>query len=206
MTTSVEIPPGYMKDAEGRLVPEAVVKPEHKQEDRLVRDLINDAMGLNKQLAAFRQRAHQDIQAHLQLIAEQYGVTRGGKKGNVTLTSYDGSLRVQLAVGEFIDFGPELQVAKQLIDECLTSWSDNAPDELKAIVTDAFKVNKEGKLDKDRILGLRRFQFDDNRWKRAMQAISVSVRVTRSKEYIRFYRRPAADQDFVQIPLALANV
>ena len=80
------------------------------------------------------------------------------------------------------------------------------PDELKAIVTDAFKVNKEGKVDKDRILGLRRFQFDDDRWKRAMQAISDSVRVTRSKEYIRFYRRPAPDQDFVQIPLDLARV
>src|SRR3546814_15379247 len=90
--------------------------------------------------------------------------------------------------------------------QCLTDWSASAGEELRAIVTDAFRVNKEGKLDKDRILGLRRFEFADERWKRAMQAISDSVRVTRSKEYIRFYRRPAADQDFVQIPLALANV
>ncbi|SMF85863.1 Protein of unknown function [Tistlia consotensis] len=204
--TTIEIPAGFMQDAEGRLVPESVVKPEHKQEDRLVRELIEEALGVSGQLAAFRQRSYQDIQAHLQLVAEQYGVTHGGKKGNVSLTSYDGTLRVQIAVGEFIDFGPELQVAKQLIDECLTNWSDKAPDELKAIVTDAFKVNKEGKLDKDRILGLRRFKFEDGRWQRAMQAISDSVRVTRSKEYIRFYRRPSPDQDFVQIPLALANV
>src|SRR3546814_17350865 len=93
-----------MQDAEGRLVPESVVKPQHKQEDRLVRELMQGAVNLNGLLAEFRQHAHQDIQAHLQLIAEQYGVSRGGKKGNVTLTSYDGTPRVQIAVSDFLDF------------------------------------------------------------------------------------------------------
>lgn len=200
------IPSGYLKDGEGRLVPMSVVKPEHLLEDELVRSLHQSAVGLHDMLAMFRKGAADDIAALLDLLAQKYDARRGGKKGNLTLTSYDGTLRVQLAVGEFTDFGPELQSAKALIDECLTDWSADAGAELRAIVTDAFSVNKEGRLDKDRILGLRRFAFDDDRWKRAMVAISDSLRVTRSKEYIRFYRRPSPNQDYVQIPLDFARV
>src|SRR3546814_20858935 len=103
------------------------------------------AVNLNGLLAEFRQHAHQDIQAHLQLIAEQYGVSRGGKKGNVTLTSYDGTLRVQIAVGEFLDFGPELHSAKDLNDQCLTDWRASAGEELRAIVTDRSEERTVGK-------------------------------------------------------------
>src|SRR3546814_17306663 len=92
-TATIEIPSGYMQDAEGRLVPESVVKPQHKPEDRLVRELMQGAVNLNGLLAELRQHAHQDIQANLQHIAEQYGVRRGGKTGNVTMTSYTGPRR-----------------------------------------------------------------------------------------------------------------
>src|SRR3546814_19624633 len=123
-----------MQDAEGRLVPESVVKPQHKQEDRLVRELMQGAVNLNGLLAEFRQHAHQDIQAHLQLIAEQYGVSRGGKKGNVTLHSYDGTLRVQIAVGEFLDFGPELHSSNDLIHPCLTALTASPREGLTQIL------------------------------------------------------------------------
>lgn len=197
-------PDGYKADAEGRLVPIASIKPEHMLEDELVRRLVALADAQSAALKAFRENAASEIKAFLDLIADQYGVSRGGKKGNVTFQAYDGSMRIQLAVGEFITFGPELQAAKALIDQCLTDWSASAGSELRTIVSDAFRVNKEGKLDTDAILGLRRHAFEDARWKRAMDAISDSVRVVRSKTYLRFYRRRA--DDYAQIPLDVARV
>ncbi|PWR17663.1 DUF3164 family protein [Zavarzinia aquatilis] len=206
MSDTAAVPAGYMQDAEGRLVPADKVKPQHVLEDQVVREIVDLALEESRRLSALKVNIKTSVDAFVELVAERYGVERAGRKGNMTLTSFDGSLQLQVAVGQFIDFGPELQIAKQLIDQCLTAWSANGSDELKVIVTDAFRVNKEGKLDKDRILGLRRHNFGDERWKQAMAAISDSIKVQRSKEYFRLYRRPAPDRDFEQIPLDIARV
>lgn len=204
--TDITVPDGYMEDAEGRLVPADKVKPQHVMEDQLVRELYALAEEESRRLLALKVNIKTSVDAFLDLLAEHYGIARGGRKGNITLSSYDGRIRLQVAVADFIEFGPELQVAKSLIDECLTDWSAGGSEELKLIVIDAFRVNKSGQLDKDRILGLRRYDFPDERWKRAMVAINDAIRVQRSKEYFRLHRREAADQDYVQVALDIARV
>jgi hypothetical protein len=92
-------------------------------------------------------------------------------------------------IGENISFGPELQAAKSLVDECLRDWTDGARSEIRTLVDRAFQVDKEGKINRGELLGLRRMEFDDDRWKRAMQAITDSIRVIGTKRYARVYRR-----------------
>ncbi len=202
----MSIPDGYLQDAQGRLVPKETVKPEHLLEDELVRDLLEKAHDVSQIMRLFRVGAQDRIKGYLDILSQEHGVARGGVRGNVTLTSYDGRQRVQIQIGDTLSFGPELQVAKTLIDECLRSWTDGARSELRALVDDVFQVGKAGKLDVDRILSLRRLDITDERWQRAMKAISDAVRVVTSKEYIRFYARPTPDADFVQVPLDLARV
>jgi hypothetical protein len=204
--TAQGVPDGFMEDAAGRLVPIANIKPEHLLENELVRELHAEAEAVKRALADFKARAFARVYAYMQLLEQQYGSKRGGKKGNLTLSSYDGALRVQVAVGEYISFGPELQVAKQLVDDRLRAWSEGANANLCTIVTDAFQVDKEGKVNADRILSLRRLSIEDETWQRAMQAISDAIRVTRSKEYIRFHARLAPHQDHVMVPLDIARV
>lgn len=197
---------GYMQDSAGRMVPRANVKPEHLLEDELVRNLVAGADVISGVLRKFRETAFAEIKAFSDLLDQQYGVKKsGGAKGNFTLTSFDGTLRVQVAIGDYLSFGPELQTAKRLVDECLTRWSEGVNDNLRTIVNDAFQVDKEGKLQVDRILALRRLAITDATWSRAMEAISNAVRVTHSKTYVRFYRRASAEADFVLVPLDLAR-
>lgn len=195
-----------MIDNKGRHVPIQHVKPEHKLEDELVLKAIARAQELSESLRVFREATFSDLRGFLDLLAQEYQVRRGGQKGNVTLTSFDGTKKVTIAVAEFLSFGPELHAAKALIDECLVDWSEGAGTELQTIVTDAFRVNKEGKLDVDAILGLRRHAFADPRWSRAMEAISAAIRVSSSKEYVRFHVRSAPDQAWKQIPLDIAGL
>ncbi len=205
-TTTPTVPEGFMQDAAGRLVPVANIKPEHLLEDEMVRELHAHATAHRAALAGFKEGAFSKVRAFMEILAQQYGSARGGAKGNVKFTSFDGTLSVQLAVGEYISFGPELQIAKQLVDECLRSWTEGANDNLRAIVNDAFQVDREGKVNPDRILSLRRLQIQDETWQRAMTAIGDAVRTTRSKEYIRFYAREAPEKDPVLVPLDIAKV
>lgn len=196
----------YMKDSEGRLVPVENVRPIDKLEDQLVNQLLSLARHHNNRLCDFKAEVFSDIKAFMDILSEKYNVKRGGRKGNLTLMSYDGLRKVQYQNADYIQFGPSLQVAKTLIDECITEWSDGANSNLKLIVDKAFQVNKEGKLNTGEILGLRRLNIPDEKWKRAMEAINDSIKVVLTRAYVRFYERKDIEAPWQSISLDMASV
>ncbi len=199
------IPAGYMADGKGRLVPESLVKPADKLQDQTVRKLMGYADELSATIARFKGHVFDDVGAFLALLAEQYGETRGGTKGNITLTSYDGLLKVQVAVADHMSFGPELQIAKGLIDACIAEWAEGANVNIRALVEHAFRVDKEGQVSREAIFALRRVQIEDERWRNAMAAIADSIRVEGTKTYVRFYRRPNAEARWQAVTIDLAS-
>lgn len=180
----------YMLDAKGALVPLELVKATHLLEDEAVRRIMGFAEALSAQVSRFRLHTLADVSDLLKLFEQEYGVERGGTKGNVTLKSFDGTLKVQLAIADQVTFGPELQSAKALVDECLIEWAADSRPELRAIVQRAFNTEKEGLVNRSELFGLLRLDIEDERWQRAMKAIKDSIRVDGTKEYVRFYRRP----------------
>ena len=199
-----EVPAGYLQDAQGRLVPESLVKPIDKARDHLVQELINKAVAVRNALVEFKTHTFADIAAFVELSLEQYDTKLGGKKGNVTLFSFDGKYKVQFAVSENIQFDERLQAAKALIDECIIEWNQGASPQIQIMVQDAFKTDSEGNLSHGRILGLRRLDIKDERWQRAMLAIGESVQVVGSKQYVRFYERRAETDQYDAIALDMA--
>jgi hypothetical protein len=198
-------PTGYMQDQAGRLVPIDTVKPIDIERDKLVADIIGKARALNSQIATFKNAVFGDIAAFIELSAEQYGAKVGGQKGNVTLMSFDGRYKVQRAIAEHISFDERLQAAKALIDECITDWSQGSRPEIQVLVNNAFQVDKEGNINTGRVLGLRRMQISDDRWQRAMSAISEAVQVVGSKSYIRVYERIGDTGEYRAIALDVAG-
>ena len=194
----------FMKDPKGRLVPADMVKPVDKARDDLVQSIVSESLALSEMLKDFRSRAMMNIRAFLDLSAEQYKVELGGKKGNVTLSSFDGEFRVLIAVDERISFDERLQIAKALIDECLKEWTKGARSELKVLVDDAFSVDKTGKINTNRVLSLRKLEIADPKWLKAMDAISDSITVVNSKDYIRIYQRNG-EGEYDKINLDIAS-
>jgi P2-related tail formation protein len=107
---------------------------------------------------------------------------------------------VEIRFKERIQFGVELQLAKQKIDECLKEWTTDSNINLRAIINEAFQVDKKGEIAKYRILGLRRYNIKDPTWKEAMELIDQAINVTSTKQYVAFYERDAAG-DYQQIIL-----
>ena len=177
-----------MIDAQGRYVPCDTIRAVDLLRDDLIRSLIPEVEEISKRLAELKAKAFKDVDDFLALSASQYGVKSKAIKGNITLKTFNGEYEVRLASADNIEFDEQLQVAKELIDECLTEWCDGANAKLAVIVKDAFKVDRKGRLDKNRILGLRKYEIEDEKWKRAMEAIGNSVSVTGRRRYIRFFR------------------
>ncbi len=193
-----EMPEGYMEDAKGRLIPENLVKPEHKLEDQLCRKIMGFADELNAQISRFKGHSFDDVYAFMDLLFEKYGVKRGGKKGNLTFTTFDGTMKVTVQISDHLEFGNELQIAKQLVDDCISKWSEGTNDKIKALVDHAFRVDKEGKINREALFALRRLQIDDDNWQKAMEALTDSIRIVGSKQYMRFYKKNKNQDDVWQ--------
>lgn len=204
--TTLEAPDKYWVDAKGVLTPEHLIKPIDKARDQLVGELIERALIVNKALSDFKLAGFADIAAFVDLSSNEYGVSVGGKKGNVTLYSYDGRYKIQRAMQDRIAFDERLQAAKALIDACLAEWTEGARPEIHAIINRAFQTDKEGEINTGAVLALRRLEIDDTRWQRAMEAIGEAVQVVGSKSYIRVYERIGDSDQYKPISLDIAGV
>jgi Protein of unknown function (DUF3164) len=206
MNTTTPNIPGHRVDSQGRLVPESMVQEIDKLRDELVLTLAARAERLSQHIAQEKAFFFSEIDAFVSLSLSEYGVERGGEKGNVTLISYAGNYKIVRAVAELIRFDERLQAAKVLIDACLNDWTSEARSEIRVIVQDAFRVDQAQNIRVQQVLGLRRFKINDERWERAMLAIGESIQIVGSKSYVRFYTRISGTDQWRAIPLDIATV
>ncbi len=178
--------------ADGARIPAQLVKASDKLEDDAVRRGVAGALAMSAAMAAFKSGEFETFDTLRQILAGEYNAPKGGVKGNVTFQTIDGLFKVTVAVADRIVFGPELQVAKSIVDQLLTEWGEGSPVELQAVVQDAFRVDNEKQVNRGALLGLMRLEIKDERWRQAMQAITDSMRVEGSKRYIRFHKRADA--------------
>ncbi|HAW49185.1 MAG TPA: sulfate transporter [Roseovarius sp.] len=208
------VPPGIIEengrrkmiDGKGREVPVDLVRPQDQLMDETVRKIAGFALALSDQLRRFKEHTFDDISAFEAILAQEYETSIGGAKGNKTLTSYDGLYKVEVQVQDRVDFGPELQVAKGLIDECLNEWSADSRPEIQAIVTRAFNTDKEGQINRAEIFMLLRLDIEDHRWRRAMDAIRDAMRVVGKATYVRVKHRPDTEAHWQTVLLDIAKV
>lgn len=199
-------PEGYWIDAKDAFIPVKLLKPIDLARDTLVGEIVTKAIELNKLMKEFKENSFGDISAFVDLSANEYGVKLGGKKGNVTLYSFDGRYLIQRAMADRIAFDERLQAAKELIDQCLADWTEGARPELQILINRAFSTDKSGAVSTGAVLALRRYEIDDQRWHRAMEAIGESLQVIATSSYIRIYERIGDTDQYTPIALNMATV
>lgn len=194
-------------DGQGRHVPDANVRAQDKLQDETVRKVFGFARDLSAQIGRFKAHTMADLGSLDAVLEQQYGFVKYGNrgKGNRTYMTFDGLMKVTVQVADFIAFGPELQVAQALVDQCLTDWSADAREELQAIISGAFDTDKDGNISRTRICSLLRLEIEDPRWQRAMDAIRDAQRVVGRKEYVRFQTRETAESGWVSLTIDLAQ-
>ncbi len=202
----LRIPEGYRQNAKGDLVPEANIKEQDLLRDQVVLSLAAKALDVNKALAELKALALGDIEDLVTISGERYGVKLGGKKGNVSLVSFDGRYKVQRQFREVVAFTEEIEAAKALIDSCLFRWSEGANTNIKAVVSQAFRTNTKGEIKTGKILDLMRLKIDDEEWELAMCALKDALQSVGTAVYVRVYERVGQSDQYRAIPLDIATL
>ncbi len=182
----------YIEDARGNLVRRENVREVDMLRHELVCELMAHGAEAAAQVAAFKARAFRDILAFAELSHEKYGVRRGGQKGNISLTTFDGRYKVELARQDTLQFTEQLAAAQALILECFEEWTEGSRDEVRLLINEAFRTNKQGQVSTEKVMRLLRLEIKHPTWERAMEAIRDSVFVAGTASYIRLYRREGA--------------
>lgn len=199
------IPDGYMLDSQGRLVPEGNVSDQDKLRDQVARGLADRAVELNRLLRQYKHDALNDIADLVSISADRYGVQIGGEKGNITVSTFDGRYKIQRVYAERVGLTEEVLAAKELIDKCLIKWSEGANANIRALIDQAFRGDRNGQLKTTAILALTRLKIDDGDWLDAMDALRDSMIATGTAVYVRVYVRTGADT-WRPVPLDIAAV
>jgi hypothetical protein len=198
--------PNYRTNSSGHLVPLDAIKPLDLLRDDTVRQIIASAQLVQDQMTKFKAETMSDIDTFLSISAEQYGAKMGGKKGNIQLVSFDGRHKVIVQVSDTLQFDERLQIAKQLIDECIHEWVKDSGPNIQTLIENAFQTDKQGNINKGRIFSLMRVKIDDEKWVRAMEALKDSLQPAGSSQYLRLYQRVDQTDQYKQISLDMAGL
>jgi len=188
-TEENNIPEGFRKNAKGHLIPLDQISERDLLCDQLVTELTEQAKKLSGTVLQFRNSSLDETQAFVQLSGEKYNAKIGGRKGNVTLFSFDGRYKMTRKVADCLQFDERLQAAKALIDECLNEWSKDGNPNIRTVIQSAFETDAKGNVATHKILELRSIKIKDEKWESAMDAISDAINVVGNKVYICFYER-----------------
>mgnify|MGYP001582309408 CR=1 FL=1 len=194
----------YMHDGVGKLSAVEAIPPFKKLRDEMVRREFGYALALSEQISRFRAHVINNLGDFDALVDQEYGVKVGGEKGNRTYTSFDGLYRITIKVQPRIAFGPEMRAAKALFDECMREWSEDAPAELRSIVTNAFDTDNEGQINRTNVHILLGIESADPRFQTGQRALRDAMYVISSKEYVSFARRENCKAKWESVTIDLA--
>ncbi len=197
----------HMYDAKGHLVPVELIETVELLEDETVRKIVRFAKDLQAQLRRFKDHTQDDIAGLRAVVAQEHNVSMGGAKGNLTLHAYDRLSKVSLKIADLTFFDDSLQLAKAKVTECIRQWSGGAQAELVALAEAAFRVDQEGRVNRNDLLFLTRLRVENNPlWDEAMELIRKAERPLGSKEYVHIHVRDTIKDKWTHVAIDLAAV
>ncbi len=166
-----------------------------KLEDMLADGLADEAEKLNIALREFKIKAYARCYGLFDLLREKYNMERiAGKTGAVTLSNYDRTVKVKIAVNKLIEFDQKINLAQEKISKWMTFKSTDIDQELKTVIMDKFS-EKDGKVKVREILDLKKYDFEGELWEEAMELIDESLKIAGTKSYITFKKKKGGQID-----------
>jgi hypothetical protein len=179
---------GNWLDSRGVAVPQSYVKPIDRKRDQVSESILRDVEKLHATMQGVKEKALRRMLQYDEFVAKETGVSPD-KKGNIQITNFSGTVKVEYIIKDVISFNDTLRIAKTLIDECLMAWTEGGHENLKVLVLKAFEVDKKGRINTGEILKLRNLNIRDEKWKKAMELIADSISVNGTRSYLRVSHR-----------------
>lgn len=183
---------GNWLDDRGQAVPEKYIPAIDKKRDALVESIIKSVVKLSEKMATEKVKIVTSIDKYLDELAKENKVKEKWK-GNILLQNFDKSLCVERRIDDNIGFDERLQMVKTIVDKWVAGRLNGIDENLSKVITHAFNVDKQGRVNTAMLLKLLHLEIDDNEWKKAMKLLKESIIVKSTKQSINFKRKVVKD-------------
>ncbi|WP_102798755.1 DUF3164 family protein [Bowmanella denitrificans] len=203
--TENNAPPGFMLDADGNHMRLDRIKDIDKTRDEVVKKLFKGCVVISDEMQALAKFLRTEVAALVEKSFAEYGKNIGGKKGNVTLFSFDRRIKIERARQTRLAANERMLIAAKLIEQCVESWTKGSNRNLQAVVKGYLRLDSQGCYSVAKLQSLRRLKIDDPNWPAAMEALADALEYDSTAEYFRVYYRD--DQGvYHQLPLDMASI
>lgn len=194
-------------DEQGRKCPVKYVSKFDKQKESELGKILKEANFLNARLAALKANITSFVEDTVKNYADKNKIKMETWKGNLTISSFDGSVKIELNAAARVEFDDlAIKACKGLLDEFLSENIDAKNAFISEIVTDAFSTSR-GKLDTKKVLSLLKYEskIQDAKFQEAMRFLKESIRNTGSKNFYRISVK-GSDNEFKAVKLDLTSL
>lgn len=184
-------PPKWI-DALGREVPAKYVSKYDKANDRIVRRIYERQKAARAYLEKVMIEHLKDFEALRDLRAGD-NRPREGAKGNISATSFDGTLNIRFHCKYDVQPDDRLNTAREQMEHWVREQVKGAQSKVAAVVLpliqEAFRPSVTGGLSMARIASLLRIEIRDSAWQEARALMIASLRAVKGKQYIEVLER-----------------
>ncbi|MGJ1327614.1 DUF3164 family protein [Sphingobacterium sp. UBA5980] len=162
--------------------------------DENVSALVERAMKLHAELAAFKSKTFEDIDTLYKLLQEHSSRHQNGK-GNVTLDTSDGRFRVVFKRSDNTRFDERAtQAEAHILDFVSNRWGNKDDADSKFIKK--LLERKNGKLDKNKVLDMisMKDNYNDPHWQKGIDLLQESIVPDTTRFYVEYYVRSEFDE------------
>lgn len=194
-------------DEAGNTIPVSYVKPVEKVNERVTVTIATKALKVSQALSGLKAEIEQLTEQAFEAFRQEYKGKKQDHKGNISIFSFDRSIKIVVRVSEAIKFDDQtIYQAKEKLTDFLRDGISAKDNIIKEMVLDAFST-AGGRLDVKKIFGLKRYasRIDDKRYAEAMRLIDEAIRRPDSATYYQVWLRNSKGE-YDGIPLALADV
>ncbi|MGQ8367108.1 DUF3164 family protein [Glaciecola sp. 1036] len=198
---------GFMLDEVGNQIRVSNIKEYDLIRDKLVKEMARDAAVLADEMQAAKERFSAKFEQHIERMENIYKVKVGGRKGNVSLSSFDRKLKIERTKQDRMTTNEHMVVAVQLVDQCLAGWAKGSNRNLQAFVRKYFRTDAKGNFNIADLQRVRRLELEtpDPLWEKAMEALDNAIEHDTTVTYFRAFVRDESGK-YLNIPLDFAKV
>jgi hypothetical protein len=181
---------GNWIDPEGNHIPEKYVPAHEKRTDDLVMTAAESMTALNEAMSQAKRLIAGKISEYLEALAAEHGEEMLNEGGNYTWQDFGGTFKLELNNAKLQQFDDRIKVAAQKLERVIEGWAvgANGKDELKALATEAFESDEQGRISPHKVFRLLRrlrgLAQNSPEVADVVKLITESVVVTGRKQYL----------------------
>lgn len=194
----------YLTNTKGEQIPLCRIKLTDRKKHNTIEKIFERVALLKSRTIAEKRKINALLEDYNRYLAIQNN--EQPKTLHCTLTNYNSTKQLIIKNNDVIEFDEKVIFAISKIKKCLEKWGSDSHPNLALITSEIFKIERSGKINRNFLLSLFKYNIKDKNWLEAVELIKESINISSRKEYLIFRERTKPTDTWQTIKLNISGL